>query len=165
MPPEDGLPQGRRDQAFRRVAVLTIAVVVVLGLTGFLGVRTQKLATASGDVRAELTYPHVARPGLAVAWRVLVVSETGFHEPVTITIGGSYLDAFDQNGMTPMPDRIERDDHEVRFVFEAPPGASLELSVDMRLEPAVQWRQRGTTRVEIGAREVASWSYTTWVVP
>lgn len=164
-PERDGLREGRTDRRWRRVALTGLGVVVVLGLAGVWGVRARTLHASSPGTTARLTYPQVVRPGLAAPWRVHVERAGGFDGSVTITVTSEYLDSFDQNGLTPQPDRTWRDATTVSFGFDEVAGDAIELSLDMRLEPGVQWRRRATTEVIIGDEVVASWSYTTWVVP
>jgi hypothetical protein len=164
-----GVDTGRaslRGRRWRRAATAAIAVVVGAGATGVLGVRTETLVRRLDDgTVVSLDFARIARPGLAVPWRILVESPTGFSAPIRVSISSSYLDAFDHNLLTPDAATIERSADLVLFEFDRPSASSFEMSLDMRLEPGVQWKRDADVTVEIGGDRVTRFSYTTWVLP
>jgi len=175
-PVDDGLRAGRHDRAARRCVLAIVVAVIGIGATGFLGVRSAtERRTGSGDIGIELVYPRVARPGLAVPWRLLLVAPHGFAGDIGITLSSGYVEAFDQNAVSPDPSSIERDDTEVTYVFDAPvtveasdpetAGGRFEMAFDMRVEPGVQWKRTSVVTVTIGAALIDRFEITTWVLP
>ncbi len=180
-PVDDGLRAGCHDRAARRCVLAIVVAVIGIGATGFLGVRSAtERRTGSGDIGIELVYPRVARPGLAVPWRLLLVAPHGFAGDIGITLSSGYVEAFDQNAVSPDPSSIERDDTEVTYVFDAPvtveatepemasdltPSDRFEMALDMRVEPGVQWKRTSVVTVTIGAALIDRFKITTWVLP
>ena len=180
-PVDDGLRAGRHDRAVRRCVLAIIVAVIGIGATGFLGVRSAtERRTGTGGMGIELVYPRVARPGLAVPWRLLLVAPDGFAGDIGITLSSSYVEAFDHNAVSPDPSSIERDDTEVTYVFDAPvtveatepetagdltPSGRFEMALDMSVEPGVQWKRTSVVTVTIGATLIDRFEITTWVLP
>lgn len=156
----------RRARAGRRVGLAAVALLVIAGASGALGVRTAKTTSTAGPYRLSVTYAAVARPGLAAPWEIEVTKKGGFDRPIRIAASSEYLSMFDENGLDPDPASATADADEIVWEFEPPPGDTLVVSFDARIEPAVQWGRSGRTRVldERGATVVAV-SYRTWVMP
>jgi hypothetical protein len=73
---------------------------------------------------------------------------------------------FDENGLAPQPVSTFQSDEWTWWTFEVAEGASLlEVSLDARLEPGVQWGQGSTAAVEIADREIVAVEFDTWVMP
>ncbi len=168
-PVDDGLRAGRHDRAARRCVLAVIVAVIGVGATGFLGVRSAtERRTGTGGIGIELVYPRVARPGLAVPWRLLLIAPHGFAGDIGISLSSSYVEAFDQNAVSPDPSSIERDDTDVTYVFDAPvlkPGGRFEMALDIRVEPGVQWKRTSVVTVTIGTALIDRFEITTWVLP
>jgi hypothetical protein len=143
----------RRSRWFRRVVLAGFTLLVLLGLTGLLGVHS-RTATADGDqgTRVEVTYPQVARPALAIPFHVRVSRPDGFDEQIEIRITRSWLESFDENGVIPTPAEESTDGDDVVWTF------------DTRVEPGVQWQRHGTTTVTIGSERIDV-GHTMWVFP
>lgn len=156
--------QERRSHVVRRVALGALAVLVLLGLSGLLGVRARTVRHGSSDLAVELTYPQVARPALAVPFHLVITRPGGFDEPVEVRIRRTWLESFDENGTIPEPDAATTEGDDVVWTFDPPPGTVFTVSLDTRVEPGVQWRRRGTTTVST-AGEVVSVRHTMWVLP
>lgn len=156
----------RRSHRVRRVAIGVLVVLVLLGLSGALGVRSRTVEETSsgGALRAELTYASVARPALAVPFRLVLVHPGGFTEPVEVRITSSWLDSFDENGVEPEPAESTTEGDEAVWTFDPPPGEVFTLSLDTRVEPGVQWKREGTTFVETGLDRVRL-HHTMWILP
>lgn len=155
----------RRSHRARQVVLGLLVVLVLLGLTGALGVRARTITGAGGGgMEVRLTYPQVARPALAVPFEVVVTKPGGFDEPIEVRLTLSFLESFDENGVNPEPAEASTDGDDVVWTFDPPAGEDLTLSLDTRVEPGVQWRRRGTTTVSSGA-EAVSLDHTMWILP
>jgi hypothetical protein len=155
----------RRSRTLRRVALAGFAVLVLLGLSSALGVRT-RTATADGaeGTRVRVTYPQVARPALAVAFEVEVSRPDGFDEQIEVRLSRDWLESFDENGVLPTPAEEASDGDDVVWTFEPPEGTVFTLALDTRVEPGVQWRRRGTTTVTVGSERIDV-RHTMWIFP
>lgn len=119
-----------------------------------------------GGYELTVTYGQVTRGGLATPWAVKVHHPGGFVGPTTISTSTSYLDLFDENGFEPEPSKVTATPDEVIWEFEPPPGDTLRVSLDARIEPAAQWGRSAETSVlgEDG-QPVVTARYKTWVLP
>lgn len=157
--------QERRAHRVRQVALAVLLAFVLAGASGSLGVRgrTVTRTTATG-MTVELTYARIARPALAVPFRLVVHRPGGFDGPIEVRVTRSYLEAFDENGQIPDPTEATTEGDEVVWSFDAPPGHTFTLSLDTRIEPGVQWRRPGTTTVASDG-EVVAIDHPTWILP
>jgi hypothetical protein len=165
LPTDAGLGHARRDRWFAAALAIAFAVVVVLALTGLLGVKSATTSARLADgTEVEVHYARVSRPGLATPWAVTVHRPGGFDGPITVRSTSAYFDLFDENGLDPDPAASTQDGEMVIWQFDPPPGETFRLSFDARIEPGVQWGRSATTQVEHDG-EVASLTYRTWVMP
>ena len=166
LPYDDGLRAGRRDRFARRIALVIIAAVVAVGASGWLGVKSGTIHREAADgTTIDLVYPQVARPGLAVPWRLLIDAPQGFATGVRITLTSSYVASFDHNDLNPDPSSIERDDTAITYVFDEAPGTRFEMAFDMSVEPGVQWKRSSSVRITLGDDQISEFDLTTWVLP
>lgn len=130
---------------------VTLSIVLVLGaatldgldLVDAVGVDVvSTTATASDGTRLTVDHPSVTRPGLAGPLRI-TVSGLDDGVPVRIRVDRRYLSIWDQNALTPTPERESSADGGVVWEFEST-GAELVVELDGRLEPAVQSGRSGT---------------------
>jgi hypothetical protein len=157
-----------RDMWLRRILIAIVAVIVLVGLTGRLGVRSNTLTqrAQSGDMRVELTYAEVARPGLAVPWRLAVTGlDAASPHLVEVELTAGYADSFDFNNLTPDPDSISRTPTTITYEFQVEDSAELQMAFDTRVEPAVQSRRTATVSVAVDGEPVAEFDFTTWILP
>lgn len=85
---------------------------------------------------------------------------------MTTRIESSYLAMFDENGLDPEPVSSFQSAQWTLWTFEVPDGAQiLEVTLDARLEPAVQWGRDSTVTVEVGGEEMVTVGFRTWVMP
>jgi hypothetical protein len=166
LPPELGVDKARR--RWRRgggIAAVLFAAVVVVAAFNLLGVKTSTATSRLSDgTTVEVRYGLITRPGLATPWTVTVHRPGGFDAPITIRTDSSYLAMFDENGLDPDPASATSDRDDVIWEFDPPPGDTLVVTFDARIEPGVQWGEDGRTVVDLGdvQGEVA---YHTWVLP
>jgi hypothetical protein len=155
----------RRSRLIRRIVLAAFTVVVLLGLSSALGVRT-RTATADGSAgtRVRVTYPQVARPALAIAFEVEVSRPDGFDDQIEVRLDRAWLESFDENGVLPTPAEEASDGDKVVWTFDPPEGTVFTLALDTRVEPGVQWRRSGTTTVTVGSERIDV-GHTMWIFP
>jgi len=156
---------GRRWRATRIVGMCLLAVVVLAGAAGLLGVRTATARTSSGGYDLTVHYPLLARAGLDVPWSVRVHHVGGFTQPITIGVSASYFDIFETQGFHPNPSKETATPTTVYLTFDPPPGDTFKLSYDAYIQPAAQLGRHATVSVSIQQTELAHVRYATWLVP
>ena len=156
----------RRARTVRRVFVAALCAFLLLGLLGVLGVRSGRVTASGGGYELEVVYPRVARPGLAVPWTVTVRRPGGFDGPVTLATTSEYLDVFDSANLDPEPESATRDGQRALWEFTPPrDGDTLEVSLDTRVGPHVQWGKSAVTAVLRDDAPVVQVRYRTYVLP
>jgi hypothetical protein len=155
----------RRTRRGRWVALFIVALVVIVGAVGLLGVHAGTVTTSSNGYRLTVVYPHVARAGQDVPWRATVFHKGGFQGDVTIAVSSHYFDIFDTQAWHPEPDMETATPNFYYLSFSAPPGDTLEVSYDTYIQPASQIGRRADVVVIVDNKEVARTSYRTWLVP
>lgn len=159
------LDAARRARAVRRVFLALVTLLVLLGLSGLLGVRTGVVSATADGYTLEVTYAAMTRPGLATPFSITVEQDGGFTSGFELETSSAFLEAFDENGLDPEPVASSGDGEWVGWEFDQPDGDTFELGFDARLEPAVQWRRDGITRLLVDDVVVAEVAYTMWVMP
>ncbi len=155
-----------KGRKWRRVATTVLAIFVGIGLTGLLGIQTETRHYRFEDgTVVSIDFPRIARPGLAVTWRLRINSPSEITEEIHVAISPRYLDSFDHNLFTPDASSIKRSIDATTFIFDPPESDSFEMSIDMRLEPGFQWKQDADVSVAFGNERNADFHYTTWVMP
>jgi hypothetical protein len=155
----------RRSWWVRTCALALLFAFALAGLLGVWGVHSATVtATSAGGLTVRVTYPNRTRPALAVPFSIVVTRPGGFDSPIEVATSTHYLAAFDENGTNPAPDRATTDAEHTTWTYDPPPGDTLTVWLDTRIEPGVQWRRRGTTVVRTGGDEVRV-HYTSWIFP
>jgi hypothetical protein len=149
----------------RRSLLALIAVVVIVGATGFLGVKTATVSASEAGYDLTVVYPHVARAGLDIPWRATVTHSGGFDGPVTLAVSTSYFDIFETQGFHPQPSAETADPHFVYLTFNPPRGDRLSVSFDTYVQPSAQLGRSADTAVVVHGIHVATVHYRTWLVP
>lgn len=163
-PSDDGLSASRRSLWWRRAILTVLTLLVLAALTQQLGVRTDTVQGTSGDLSVTVRYADRVRGALASPFSIDVERPGGFAGQIEVRTRQSYLEIFDDNGFEPDPAEVTTEDGYVVWTFDPPPGDTLEIILDARIEPGVFGRERGTTIVSVGGDEVTL-EYTTWVAP
>lgn len=156
------------DRVLWYVSMAVVAVFVLGGATGLLGVRTATASETANGLTLEVEHAVVTRPGLATPLDLTVATTDGSPLPgeVTTRLASSYLAMFDENGLDPQPVSSFQSDRWTWWTFEVPDGEDvLEVSLDARLEPSVQWGESSNAAVEIDGEEVVGVQFTTRVAP
>jgi hypothetical protein len=142
-----------------------IALVVLVGATGFLGVHAGTRTASADGYTLSVVYPRVARAGLDVPWRATVHHAGGFDRDVTIAISSHYFDIFETQGFHPNPTDESATPDFYYLTFTKPPGDTLEVSYDAYIQPGAQLGRSAKTVVLIDNVEVVRVDYRTWLVP
>ena len=150
----------------RRLFLAFLFLFLLAGLLGLFGVKTATVRAEGGGYELEVRYAKVARPGLSVPWVVTIRHPGGFDGPVTLTTNAAYFDLLDENSFDPDPESSTADGEIMIWEFEPPEeGDTLEVSLDTRMGPNVQWGASATTAVVENGQQVVSVDYKTWVMP
>lgn len=167
IPPESSGTDGW-ERVLRAVSVSSVAVLALLALTGFLGVRTGTASNSANGYTISVTHASVTRPGLATPFSISIATDDGSPLPaqVTMRVDSGYLEMFDENGLDPTPVTSFSTAKWTLWTFEVPRDEhELNVSFDARLEPAVQWGRTGSVVAEIDGNEVVTVEFRTWVMP
>lgn len=149
----------------RRGFLALLLVFVLLGLAGFLGVRTATETADSGGWQLSLEHASVARAGLDVPWQVTVTHPGGFGKELTLAVTGAYFDIYETQGFRPEPSDMTRDQDTLYLTFAAPPGDTFVLMYDAYIQPASQVGRGGTLSVMDGGARVATVDFHTTLMP
>lgn len=161
----EGVRSDRRAEWSRRAFLALLVLVLVAGVSGRLGVRTERREASEGSWTVGLTYAAVARAGLDVPFEVTVHREGGFDGPVTLALTGDYLDIFETQGFTPEPSATTRGVDRVYLEFDPPSGSTLVVAYDAYIQPSSQVGADGTVGVYDGGRVQAAVSFRTLLLP
>ena len=156
----------RRARNARRAGLILLALFVLAGLTGFLGIRTASVTGEADGYRMTVTHAQVTRAGIAVPFHVRVTHAGGFDGPLTLAISEGLLERFDFQNFYPNPSAERGTADYVYYDFDPPPGDVFELNLDARTSPD----QNGSTTVYrtallLGDKPVTDVSFRLWVVP
>jgi hypothetical protein len=157
--------EGRLAIWSRRAFLMLLTAVVLAGLGGFLGVRTETEAAHAGGYRLSLRHAETARAGLDVPWEVTVTHEGGFGKDVTLAVTGDYFDIYETQGFTPDPSDATRDGDTLYLTFAAPPGDTLVVSYDAYIQPSSQVGRDGTLSVLEDGSPIVSVDFDTFLLP
>jgi hypothetical protein len=158
----------RMDRWFRWILVSVLTLLLVAAAGGLLGVETASASASGGGLQLDVEYAATTRAGLATPFAISIASLDGapLPSPLDVVVDAPYLEMFDENGLTPDPAEAWSDGRSVTWTFEPPEGAaSLTVSFDARLEPAVQRGHEGRVAVMAGSRELVAVDFTTMVMP
>jgi hypothetical protein len=162
---ESGIRRLRRYRRWRRLGITLVTAVVLVGASGWAGVRSDTVRGSGGGYDLAVTYARVARPALAVPWTIRVHRDGGFDGPITIATTTKYFGLFDENGVLPAPSAETAGAALQYWEFDPPPGDTLTIYLDARIGPNIQWGRRATTAIVDDGRFVAAVKYRTWVLP
>jgi hypothetical protein len=150
----------------RRIATAVLAVIVVLGACGFLGVRSRTVTTSSDGYTLTVTYPQVARAGLDVPWRARVHHPGGFPQQIILAVSTDYFRMFETQGFFPDADSATNDGTFVYFTFDTQPGSEdFLVDYDAYIQPASQIGKSAMVELFVAGNLVAKTSLHTWLVP
>jgi hypothetical protein len=140
-------------------------VIVLLGATGALGVRTHTVRATGAGYTLTVTYPQTARAGLDIAWRARVHHEGGFGGKVTLAVSTDYFRMFETQGFYPDADSSTNDGRFVYFTFVAPPGNDFLVDYDAYIQPSSQLGKSATVQVIVDKQVAVQAHLRTWLLP
>jgi hypothetical protein len=155
----------RRARSGRRVILAAVIGFLLVGMANLLGVRQETVSATGGGYRLSVTYTSVTRPGLVTPWSLTVEHPGGFDGPITVAATQSYFDLFDHNVFYPDLAKSTASDGRLILEFDPPPGDTLTVLMDARMEPTEQLSQAAATSVLVNGEPVATVHYKTRVVP
>jgi hypothetical protein len=164
-PRDIGETRIRRGRNLRRLFFAGLSLFLLAGVTGVLGIRTGEVSASGGGFDLTVTYAAVSRPGLATPWEIEVHRAGGFDGPITIATSELYLGLFDANGLNPDPAAATTTADMIIWEFEPPPGDTLLIAFDARIEPAAQWGASGTTSILVDGQPLVTVTYRTQLMP
>ena len=164
-PSTEPIEKLRRYRAARRVGLVAIGLIVLLGIGNLLGPRASTAAVSDEGVELAVTYARVTRSGLATPWSVQVRSSAGFSRPITLTTSARYFERFDFNQWYPEPASTTMRGDLLVLTFEPPEGDVLRVDFDGRASPTFGLGSATTTALETQGMPPLSVEYRTVVMP
>lgn len=150
----------------RRAFLLVLAVVLLAGVTGLLGVRSTTSSASAGGYELSVRHAAVARAGLDVPWEVTVERAGGFDEQLLLAVTGDYFDIYETQGFLPEPARTTRDADTLYLTFDAPEGEIFHLSYDAYIQPSSQQGRDGSVSVLVtGGQPAVTVDFDTRLLP
>lgn len=165
--PEDAPPLAaiRRARLLRRIGLAVLGTIIMLGITGFLGIRMATVTSSGGGYDLSVIYAEVSRSGLATPLAIQVRRAGGFDGEITLGVTSEYLEIFDQNAFSPQPVASTTLGDMVLYRFDPPAGERLTVVMDARLEPAFHLGREAVTAVYQAGAPLVSVRYSTRVMP
>jgi hypothetical protein len=157
----------RRIHAIREVALILLVALVLVGLTGFLGVRAGTVSASANGYELLVKHPWITRGGEDADWSLEVTRRGGFDRPVTIAYTREYLDFFQVENVFPEPASQVSSPPYLYFTFAVPPGEDLDIAFPAQAIPSVTdaGRHGAEVIVLVDGRPMVRASYNTWLVP
>ena len=157
----------RRGFIGRSIALSLMLVVVLVGASGYLGVKSRTIYASGSGYRMSLTYPQVARSGLDIPWRLTVYAPpTGFPKQMTIAVSNRYWDILEYQDLHPAPDSETGTPEFIYLAYTpAPHSQRFSLSLDTYIQPASQVGRSATVQVLTNGQVMTQLHYKTWLVP
>jgi len=157
--------EGPLPQWGRRIGVLVLSAIVLLGAFGFFGVRSRTVDATGDGYTLHVTYPQTARAGLDVPWRAEVQHTGGFGKELTVAVSADYFRMFETQGFYPTPDHVGDDGTFVYMTFDNPVGDKFVVDYDAYIQPAAQLGKSATVEVIVAHDVVVTAHLKTWLLP
>jgi hypothetical protein len=156
-----------RERYARWAFTAVLASFLALSLASVFGVRSATATASGGQYELRVRYAAVTRPGLATPFEISVrrLDGAAITDPVTIAVSSDYLAMFDENGLDPGPASETASADDVVWEFDPPGSDTLVVTLDARVEPAVQWGRDGVVRIVDPGGDGAEARIRTWVTP
>lgn len=151
----------------RRAIICVLVAVVLLGATGWLGVRSATVQDSGGGYTLDVEYPLVARAGLDVPWTVTITAPPeGFPDEIVVAVTSEWFDLFETQGFSPEPSEETTDGQFDYMTLVTPEGSTtMTFSYDTYVQPAAQWGAAAEVRLVVDDEPVAAVDYRTWLLP
>lgn len=164
-----GLRYGSRPWVIvgRRLVLGLLLAAVVCAALGLLGVHRRTVSATADGITLTVTYPGVARPGLDVPLRVMVVSDHGFGDDITLAVNRDYLGILESQGIFPdVNDATALGDDRVMLTFSAPPSGNVfVVDFDTYIQPGSQIGAAATISVMDGTTAAVTVAFSTFLFP
>lgn len=158
--------QMHRSRALRRLGLLLIVALLVVGALNLLGGRTAKATASANGYQLQVTYPRTGRPGISAPVQIQVQKQGGFQGPVTISMSSNYLDILDVRNLVPDPQQSTASNKAVTWQFNPPSGDTLAVTIGAEFEPAEHMGiHHGAVTVIDNNNPAVSARFTTWEAP
>lgn len=150
----------------RRIAIALLTVVVLLGATNVLGVRSASTTRSADGWTVTVTHPTVARAGLDVPLKIEVSAPDDFDGPIELALDRRYFEIFESQRFFPEPDS-ESSDGELWYVtFEPPPsGSTFQVAYDAYIQPSSQVGRSGSVALLVDDAAVVTVPFRTVLMP
>ena len=157
----------RRARAWRRLGLLLLAGLLVLGALNFFGGRTAKTSASANGYQLEVSYPRTGRPGIGAPIQIQVQKQGGFQGPVTVSMSSDYLDVLDVRNLVPDPQQSTSSDKAVTWQFNQPPGDTLGISISAEFDPDEHAgvHHGAVTVIDNNGKPAVATHFTTWEAP
>ena len=86
-------------------------------------------------------------------------------DPVVLRVSQSWFELFDYNDVEPQPAATTYAGGNVEWEFDPPPGDTLRVQLDGRIDPSSRGRREAEAQVLSGDRVVARATFSTRVLP
>lgn len=156
-----------RGRRWRRLAIAAAVALVALAVYGVAGPRQAAMSSTAGGYAVEVSYPSVTRGGMPARWSLEIARLDGsaIAGAVDVETTGSYLDQFDFQGLTPEPLDVASTAEAIHWRFDPGEHSSLLVVLDVRVQPNVRWRHHASSVVSVDGVVVATFEYSTLVLP
>jgi len=131
----------------RRIFVMALIAIVIGGLAGAFGVRTNTTTVTDGGYRLSLEHASLARAGMDVPWQVTVFHEGGYGKELVLAVTGDYFDIYETQGFSPEPSAATRGAGTLYLTFDPPRGEVFTLAYDAYIQPSSQRGKDGSISV------------------
>jgi len=157
----------RRAQWGRRLLLVFLAAIVVVGLIGLLGTRSRTTESSGNGYDLKVHYASIARPGVAVPFDIQVEHDGGFAGPVSVAVSSSYLASVDAQAPEPQPESATSDGDLIIFQFDPPAGDEFDVAWEAEVDPTANMgrKEAMVAVIDDAGNPAVSVSLRTWVLP
>jgi hypothetical protein len=150
----------------RRAPALVLALVVLAGAVGLLGVRSTTATRGENGYTLALTYAWVSRTGLDTPLQLRIDSTEPFPDEITVRVTADYFTMWEHQGWLPEPAAVARDAEFLYLTFDAPPaGRTFVLDYDAYIQPGSQIGRRAQVALMVDGTPTAAIDFTTRLLP
>jgi hypothetical protein len=165
-PAKVSLRDQKRARWWRRLGLLLMAALLILGALNFFGGRTSKATSSGGGYQLEVSYPKTGRPGIGAPMQIQIQKQGGFDGPVTVSMSSNYLDILNVRNIVPDAQQSTSSDKAVTWQFNQPPGDTLAITISAEFDTDEHpGRHKGAVTVIDNGNPAVSTHFTTWEAP
>jgi len=150
----------------RRAPAILLALLVIAGVLGLLGVRSTTATSSEGGYNLTLTYGSITRTGQDTPWKLRIDSDAPLEEDIVLRVTADYFDIWEHQGWYPEPSDVQRDGEFLHLTFAAPPsGNTFVVDFDAYIQPASQLGRAAQVALMVDGRPIAPIDFTTRILP